>query len=224
MNWQKSDTISSFTDRDHLLVVYGTNKLVSSLTLEEIVVPDELTYSFRLRGEGQRETWLSARASLRLVISSFLNKAPRDIEFRKGRFGKLFLENSDLFFNVSHAKYSFLLGFSCKGRIGVDLERLNHTEDLPALVNYAFSKSESRYCLNGMDPDKFVEIWTLKEAFLKAAGVGLVDELPAVSVVNHPQNDIGRFNLRHRSFLCPNGETGSVVSRDDQPIKFIWLI
>jgi len=224
MNWEKSQNIGDISrGRESLKLVYGTDLLAGSLSLNEILTRDELAYSERLRGEGQKSTWLSCRATLRLILGSCLGRNPRDIEFSKGRFGKLHLPETNLFFNVSHSKNAFLLGFSFLGRIGVDIELLNGDEDVPELAEYAFSDDELQYCQNGDHPERFAEIWTCKEAFLKAVGVGLVDRLPSISVTDNLPNSVSRYGLYQNSFLCPNGETGSVVYRKCKSIESKWL-
>jgi len=225
MNWEKSGNIQDITSgTESLLIVYGTNSLINSLPVPEILTCKELTYSERLRGEGQKSTWLACRATLRLILGSYLGKQPMDIEFRKGRFGKPYLSETNLFFNVSHSKYAFLLGFCFGGRIGIDIELLTGSEDLSSLVHYAFSDAEIQYCNNGENTGRFAEIWTLKEAFLKAVGVGMVDRLTSITVSGTVQNDILSHKLNQKSFSCPNGETGSIVYSKNKPLKFIWLI
>lgn len=224
MNWQKSDSIQEIAQEDHLLIIYGTNSFANNLNLNNILTQEELNYSERLRGPGQKDTWLSCRATLRLFLTSYLSTNPQIIELKKGRFGKLYVDDCKLSFNVSHSNSSFLLGFNLLGRIGVDIEKLSGREDLPSLIRYAFSDDEAAYCNNGNLAERFTEVWTLKEAFLKAVGVGLVDQLPSISVIGPVANYICRFKLNQESFLCPNGETGSIFYRKDQPIKYIWLI
>ena len=213
MNWEKSGSIGEITRSSHLLIVYGTNSLADNLPLAEILTPEELNYSERLRGPGQKNTWLSCRATLRLVLASYITIHPQKIELRKGRFGKLHITDSNIFFSVSHSNYAFLLGFNLLGRIGVDIEKLSGREDIPSLIQYAFSDEEAGYCNTGDLAERFTEVWTMKEAFLKAVGVGLVDQLPSISVIGPVRNYISRFKLNQESFLCPNGETGSIVYR-----------
>jgi len=118
---------------------------------------------------------------------------------------------------------AFLLGFCFGGRIGVDIEMLNGSEDLPSMVNYAFSDDEALSCRYGENQGRFAEIWTLKEAFLKAVGVGLVDRLTSVTVSVNVRNDILRHQLNQKTFSCPHGETGSLVYRKNNSLKYIWL-
>ncbi|MEI6433745.1 MAG: 4'-phosphopantetheinyl transferase superfamily protein [Bacteroidota bacterium] len=223
MIWKKVTDLLSYTNRENLLIVYGTNKLVDFLPICDLITSDEIAYSEGLRGEGQKNTWLSCRAALRLALGFYLSKKPIEIELRKSRFGKLFTADADIFFNVSHSKHAFLLGFNPGGRIGIDIELMNGSEDLPSLVTYAFSTAEANYYRNGEGAKRFAEIWTLKEAFLKAVGVGLVNDLTSITVTGESQNYIARYHLKQKSFLCPNGETGSVVYRNNKPLEFIEM-
>ncbi|MBV5314399.1 MAG: 4'-phosphopantetheinyl transferase superfamily protein [Prolixibacteraceae bacterium] len=224
MKWEKSENCEELTKSNHLLVVYGTNLLANSLPLESILIPEELKYSERLKGNGQKATWLACRASLRLILATYLSEKPQNIELRIGHFGKLHVADTNLFFNISHTSHSFLLGFNLCGRIGVDIELLSGREDLPSLIQYAFSEEEAIYCKEGELAKRFAEIWTMKEAFLKAVGVGLVDELPLINVTNSDGNNVNQLRLNQKSFICPNGETGSIVYRKNQMVKAIWMI
>jgi 4'-phosphopantetheinyl transferase len=158
---------------------------------------------------------------LRSILGGFAGIEPVDVNIQKNRFGKPFLTNSKLSFNLSHTNEAFLIGFSKNGRIGIDLEKLSGREELLSLIEYSFSQQESDYCLKGELSICFLEIWTLKEAFLKAAGVGLVDNLKSVNVFGEVANDITRRDLCYSNFLCPNGETASVVYRSGASISFV---
>ena len=223
MNWITDKKISSYTNQENILIVYGTNKLVNTLPIHDLITNEELSYSDRLKGEGQKDTWLSCRSTLRMMLGSYLKKDPKLLEFRKGPFGKLSLPKKDPCFNVSHSQIAFLLGFNPVGSIGVDIEKLNGSEDLPALINYAFSSAEINYYNEQQSQERFTEIWTLKEAFLKVVGVGLVDKLSSITVTGKSPNIISCFHLNQHSFLCPDGETGSIVYRQNKPLMFLRL-
>jgi len=223
MIWEQSCNIQEIAGSNDLVIVYGTNSLAENQNLHKILTPKELIYADRLKGSGQKSTWLSCRSALRLILGSYLKKPPIEIEFKKGRFGKLFIAGTNLCFNVSHTNHSFSLAFNSSGRIGVDIEMLTGKEDLPLLIRYAFSDDETDYCNNGNLAERFTEVWTMKEALLKAAGVGLVDQLTAITVTGTTENDISRLKLNSKTFICPNGETGSIVYRKDQPISFFVL-
>jgi phosphopantetheinyl transferase len=65
--------------------------------------------------------------------------------------------------------------------------------------------------------ETFLKIWTMKEAYLKATGIGMVDALTALHVVS--ATDFNVLDGRYSSLIihCPGGETGSVVCAGQIP-------
>ena len=223
MNWESTHGIQELTCNTDLLIVYGTKKLVQSYDLQSILPHDELTYAARLKNKDQQETWLACRATLRLVLAKHLSIHPQSIIFQKGHFGKLYVADSNMFFNISHTNDAFVLALSTMSRVGIDIEMLNGNEDLPSLIHYAFSEDEATYCNKGNLLQRFTEVWTLKEAFLKAVGIGLINKLTSISGVGKSSNIINELKLNHKTFLCPQGETASLVYRNNQKLNFIIL-
>jgi len=221
--WKKAVEISQTDLYQNILIVYGTAKQTDSRLLHTFLTEGEVAYANRIRMTSQKNTWIACRVVLRQMLGSYFDLKPIEIELKKNRFGRLFVANSNLFFNVSHTDSSFLLGFNVGGKIGVDLEKLSGHEDLASLIDYAFSPEETEYCLGDELSAHFLEIWTLKEAALKAAGVGLVDKLKSVNVYGYLNNHINQKKFCKKTFICPNGETASLVYKNDQSINYIWL-
>ena len=75
------------------------------------------------------------------------------------------------------------------GPIGVDAETIRPLDDLDTLIAETCHCSE-QVVLNGTDPTdrlrKFYEIWTGKEAYLKALGAGLSIAPERISLSEHP--------------------------------------
>ncbi|HWS01692.1 MAG TPA: 4'-phosphopantetheinyl transferase superfamily protein [Prolixibacteraceae bacterium] len=223
MIWEKSGEIPQVGSGNDILVVYGNHNPAGLAVMNQILTEEELAFANRFKVVVQKNTWISCRMTLRLILGTYLQLNPKAVEFKKNRFGRLSLANSRMFFNVSHTESSFLLGFSFDGRIGLDLDKLKTEEDLNLLTGFAFSDQETEYCRSGNLSDRFLEIWTLKEAFLKAAGVGLVDDLKAVNVYGEANNQLKMKDLTHSTFKCPNGETASLVYRKNREIRPVWL-
>src|SRR5262249_51699226 len=69
-------------------------------------------------------------------------------------------------------------------QIGVDIERIDQPELAQEVAERYFSKNEVAWIQSGPTDARtirFTELWTLKEAFLKATGVGLSGSLSDVS-------------------------------------------
>lgn len=76
-------------------------------------------------------------------------------------------DDPDFFFNISHSGEWVCLAVSSR-EVGVDIEK--HDEKRTRLAKRFFSEKEQQVCRSVKD---FFDIWTQKEAFIKAIGVGL---------------------------------------------------
>ncbi len=222
MNWERVYEIPKISLDQKNLVVYGDHKPADLQMMFTVLTSDEIAYANRIRASIQRNTWISCHVTLRIMLASLLGLNPPAVEIKKNKFGRPFLVNSKLFFNLSHTDNSYLLGFSLTGKIGVDIDKLSGEEDLDELIEYAFSKEEADFCKNGNSYYRFLEIWTLKEALLKAAGVGLVDDLKSINVSGKTNNQLDLLRFQRESFSCPTGETGSIVFRGTDPVRYSW--
>lgn len=204
MNWQTINDLNNIETTDDLIVVYGHCSPESLGTLSNYLSESEKIKYKRYRNRTPPE----CRAVLRILLSKYLNSPPETIEILETKFGKPYIEHKGLFFNVSHTDSSFVIGIGKIGRIGIDIECLSVNEDVKSLTDFTFSEDEKRLYF---DPDdeflSFTKIWTLKEALLKAAGIGLVDRLNELNVHEKLQH----YKLNFTTFTCPNNETGSVV-------------
>lgn len=124
--------------------------------------------------ERDRESFVATRAALRGLVASYLGIAPRDVRFSYGPKGKPSVPG--LAFNASHAGDVALAAFARSGRVGVDVERARATNDLAALSQRVFGKTENRALAalsGGAFVSAFYGCWTRKEAFVKALGEGV---------------------------------------------------
>jgi 4'-phosphopantetheinyl transferase len=224
MYWEKTTKLPKISSCQDILMIYGMFKPSDLESMSRILTPEELNFAGRLKQEHQRNTWISCHITLRLMLGEFLELNPQNIVFRKNRFGKPYLQGSNLSFNISHTYSSFLIGYYHGGKIGVDLENLAGNEDLPSLIDYAFSDAETEYCQNGDQQSvRFLELWTLKEAFLKYSGIGLTDFLKSINVYGSEENELIFNKLNYSTFIGPNNETCSVVYPGHPSISCFWL-
>lgn len=83
-------------------------------------------------------------------------------------------------FNLSHTDDMLVLAFAARDQVGVDIEALDRPLEAAALARRFFSDSEFN-ALQALPPpqqqDRFLRLWTLKEACVKANGQGLARAL-----------------------------------------------
>lgn len=141
-----------------------------------VLADDEWVKINRLRQSKHQQRALSMRIQLRLLLAAYLSKAATDIEFTYDQYGKPQLKNTPLFFNISHSQNTALVAISHNDQMGVDIEHWRVVEQMAAIVNRHYSMSEKK-AWQLLNPDQqeavFFNIWTCKEAFIKATGRGL---------------------------------------------------
>ncbi len=146
---------------------------------EQILSPDELARAKRYRRECDRIHFTAARGILRIILSRYLEQNPEKIQFSYTQRGKPFLESANsspnLQFNVSHSHGKALYAIALDRQVGIDLEYIRPIE-VQELAKRFFSPKEYEI-LSVLPPQKqplgFFQLWTCKEAYLKATGEGL---------------------------------------------------
>lgn len=120
--------------------------------------------------------YLTARFTLRNLLSKYLNQKASEIKIELSEHGKPFLAAVNNFhFNISHSSNLLLIGFAPQ-KVGVDLEQLNRKIDFEAIIKRFFSTYEQQKWQTIEACNKaasFCRAWTRKEAYLKALGIGL---------------------------------------------------
>lgn len=218
MKWDSLDFSQLSADKlPELLVVYGTDFRDNLVPLSDCITEQEKDVFTKGKNHIQNKTRIACRAVLRRLLSIYTGIPPEKVEITQTKRGKPCLANSGLFFNVSHTDSSFLIGISVSGRVGTDIEILKGDEDIYEISLTVFSAQEIK---NIKDSSSFLEMWTKKEALLKAAGLGLIDNLREIS-----SNElIDKWELNEYSFICPGKETASVVARSKSKLTTIHVV
>ncbi len=139
-----------------------------------------------------QQRFIHARAFVKLVLSKYLkNISPKNLDFIENAHGKPSLFDAfGLEFNLSHSGDFVLLGIADKTPIGIDLEiqKSSPHEDIAELL---FSPPEIQALKNSPHYLKnlsFFNIWSQKEAFIKACGMGLSYPTKTFTVPALPQS------------------------------------
>lgn len=143
----------------------------------------------RFRFPADRERFVASHTALRAILASYLAAAPAALSFGESAHGKPFIEAPDagrtLRFSLSHSGDLALVAVGLDREVGVDVERVRVLDDLDGFAARYFSPAERDALArvpSGERPRAFFEVWTLKEAYLKACGEGLLRALDAFDV------------------------------------------
>lgn len=151
--------------------------------------PDEQQRWQRYARQEDRLGFLLGKALTRAVLAQWLDQAPQQVAFSRDSWGKPHLAGTSaaagLHFNLSHTPGMAVLAVSAGPVVGVDVESVQRSVEALALARRYFSALEVRM-LEGLQgaalQECFMAIWTLKEAWLKAKGLGLRLPLDAFSM------------------------------------------
>lgn len=122
------------------------------------------------------------RSALRVLLAGYVGQDAGELVFSYGECGKPELVKQPLHFNLSHSGTTALIAISAYP-IGIDLEQIvKHRvgSELVELVCHPHEITALNLLLGEELQAAFYNIWTQKEAYCKALGVGLHKPLPAV--------------------------------------------
>lgn len=140
--------------------------------------------------------YIKTRGVLREILSSYLKIEAQKIIIKTAEYGKPFLAEGDLFFNLSHTGNKFVVVVSNGCEVGIDLEQLRNRKSTPALVEKCFSKIERGYWHSLSEQQKtimFYRFWVRKEAFVKAVGRGIALGLNQCEINSENQTCFSRI-------------------------------
>ena len=140
--------------------------------------PDETAQAARFATRAHRDAYVVQHAMVRGLLARYLELEPDAVAFERGPHGKPHV--AGLWHNLAHAEDVALLAVALDGELGVDLERYDAAIDPAKLARFVLAPAEA-HCV---DRRSFLRVWCRKEACLKATGVGLLDDLTSIAVLD----------------------------------------
>lgn len=142
----------------------------------------------RFRSEDDRKRTVAGEMLARKAVAKQCNVSEESIVFVKNENGKPFAENLDVNFNISHSEAMVVCAVDDKP-IGIDIEKIRPVN--LKIAKRVYTRDEIFYLTDGKDfsenydgatLERFFELWTAKEAYLKYLGCGIVDNFNTLFV------------------------------------------
>ena len=175
--------------RDPLDMGDGDFVLVAWMTLDaapgtaagmwaHLLCPDEAARATRFVHAHDRDSFVAAHAVLRLLLRRLGHRPARAWRFVPGAHGKPAIEEAQnpraLDVNLSHARGAVACAVARGGAVGVDIEDTDRAVGALDLAQAYFAAEETARLRAAAAPEQeFFRLWTLKEAAVKALGLGL---------------------------------------------------
>jgi 4'-phosphopantetheinyl transferase len=146
-----------------------------------LLTPEERARHDRLGSSQQQLAFLAGAALCRHVLSRYAPVNPAAWRFVAGEHGKPHIATPPvepaLWFNLSGTRGLVACAVSrATPTVGVDVEVVEPTADMLDVAAQFFSTSEAQ-ALRALppqeQPERFLTLWTLKESYVKARGLGI---------------------------------------------------
>jgi 4'-phosphopantetheinyl transferase len=183
-------------------------------------------------------SFTKCRSILRSTLSKWLNCGPSEINIIHRENGKPYLEHSKVIeFNITHTKGLAAIAFSIDSEVGIDVENLNREINLDQVAKKVFTTSEQSLINANNQNDKkkmFYRLWTSKESYLKATGLGFrvdprkISVDPPIENKKHGklkcENDLNSHTLRLIELKCPDPHIMTLCAPEtSQSINTLFL-
>jgi 4'-phosphopantetheinyl transferase len=186
--------VSELLERDAVLVRYAwtaglerPERLARGLGY---LSSDERARAARFHFERDRNSYVLAHALARTLLARVTGVEPHALCFAPGEHGRPELDwptpSPRVRFNISHTHGLVACALALERDVGVDVEHVERRVEIRLLAPTVFSADE-RSALELLDGEarrkRFFQLWTLKEAYIKARGMGLA--LPLREITFH---------------------------------------
>jgi 4'-phosphopantetheinyl transferase len=146
----------------------------------DLLGAEERARASRFAFERDRRAYVVAHAVLRNALAGYLDADPAALRFAAGTHGRPELEGAGgrppLRFNLSHTRGLAACVVTRAMDCGADVEHLGPGADYAGLAPTVLSPAEleawARLAASERER-RFIELWTLKEAYMKGRGLGL---------------------------------------------------
>ncbi|SEN94312.1 4'-phosphopantetheinyl transferase [Mucilaginibacter gossypiicola] len=160
--------------------------------LTKLLLPDEINRAGRYYQEKDRQRFVMSRGALRIILGRYLGQQPEDLRFDIGPNKKPFVKTTGatVNYNVSHSDEWVTIAVSKTG-VGIDTEKIDRSFAYKEILADNFSEDEISFINQNNPEEKFILLWTRKEAITKLTSQGLDERLKDIPSLdgNHQINN-----------------------------------
>lgn len=167
------------SDQARVLIFEATSLTRFAGTATDFLDRRERARAMRFRFRRDHDTYVLAHAVWRIALAGCLEVDPREVPLATTSDGQPRLAGTALSTSLSHSGDLIAIAICPAATIGLDIERFPARIDLDALMPVFCTREEcvELSMLQGSERARsLLELWTRKEALLKAFGVGLLTD------------------------------------------------
>lgn len=225
VEWQQ-DTAGDFTIGAEIDVwrIKTADHLSLIGQLIKLLLPDEVKRAGRYYQEKDKQRFIVSRAALRIILGRYLDQQPEEILFEIGPNKKPFVKTTGaaINYNVTHSDEWVTIAVS-KTKVGIDTEKIDRSFAYKEILADNFSEEEIRFINQNNPEEKFLLLWTRKEAITKLTSQGLDERLKDIPCLdgNHLTNSNiinSSKAIKLVSFRLDSGNLATLAYENEAPI------
>lgn len=158
----------------------------------------------RREAAGSQDSYLAGRYYLLQLLGAYTSMSPDQVMLSYSRLNKPYLSDRNHiiefnFTDTKEAKNSHgLFAFSKNRELGVDIEALDRRSDFVSIAERRFTAQELEFVGSPFNPERFLAIWTRKEAYGKATGKGINFKMNQRNLVQANAVELGFIDDENR--------------------------
>lgn len=159
----------------------------------------------KMRSAERRQHFLVGRSLIRHALSQYANVPASSWRFVSNEHGRPAVDwprtCRNIHFNLSHTPGLIAMAVSLIPEIGIDVENVDRPVEISDIAEMVFTSRELHRLSrrSHQEREAFFELWTLKEAYIKARGTGFSLSPQKFELAN----DNGRISLQCRADCEP---------------------
>lgn len=195
-------TLEHYTLEESQVDLYEFSLMHHHPEAHNILNTDELKRASRFYFEKHQRRFATARTTIKCILGNYLQIPAQSVNFSYNPQGKPALNHqTDLQFNLSHSSDMALLAVGKIHPLGVDIEQFS-ARPYQGLAGQLFSIEEQNALHSTPIPLKpwmFFHLWSQKEAFIKACGLGLSYPTQEITVAFDHAKPTTLFDTIHKT-------------------------
>ena len=225
-----------FESEIHIYLINFSENRNSVENYIQFISEDEKEKVNRFKFSVNRQNSIITYYYRRKILSRYLDIHPSEIKFTQNVYGKPLISEphwSGIQFNYSHSGEFLIFAISKNIEVGVDIELVKDLPDMIDLAKNYFSEKELQHfhsLENKIDRiNFFYKIWTRKEALLKAAGIGITDDLKSINLLteNNLNRLVEKIDFMEKTYLIddirvPKNYISSIVYQSEKVSDIVY--
>ena len=127
-------------------------------------------------------------------LQNILIKKKIPLVFTINSYGKIYLNNNNLYFNLSHSNDYYAFAIS-KEEVGIDIEKVRDDVNINLIKRISNSKDEIK---------DVIKMWTIKESYLKYLGTGINTNFKDILINKNSVSRNGEMLASYYNFKIAN--------------------